>query len=127
MASRRCACCAVAPAAGAKVPVKGSITMVIESEPDTIVPKDATTDNAYFVMGNVYDALTARDWSSGEPKIVGKLAESYTQQVTEQFRQGLRAFFYSCLVAAVGAVEQHSQTTKDGMNFDPAKFLPPES
>jgi len=54
--------------------------MVIESEPDTIVPKDATTDNAYFVMGNVYDGLTARDWSGGEPKIVGKLAESYTQQ-----------------------------------------------
>lgn len=50
-----------------------------------------------------------------------------TQQVTEQFRQGLRAFFYSCLVAAVGAVEQHSQVTRDGLNFDPAKFLPPES
>jgi len=55
--------------------------MVIESEPDTIVPKDATTDNGYFVMGNVYDALTARDWSTpGQPKIVGNLAESYTQQ-----------------------------------------------
>ena len=50
-----------------------------------------------------------------------------TQQVTEQFRQGLRAFFYSCLVAAVGAVEQHSQVTRDGLNFDPARFLPPES
>lgn len=50
-----------------------------------------------------------------------------TQQVTEQFRQGLRAFFYSCLVAAVGAVEQHSQVTRDGLNFDAAKFLPPES
>ena len=50
-----------------------------------------------------------------------------TQQVTEQFRQGLRAFFYSCLVAAVGAVEQHSQVTRDGLNFDPTRFLPPES
>jgi hypothetical protein len=49
-----------------------------------------------------------------------------TQQVTEQFRQGLRAFFYSCLVAAVGAVEQHSQVTRDGLHFDPTKFLPPE-
>ena len=48
-----------------------------------------------------------------------------TQQVTEQFRQGLRAFFYSCLVAAVGAVEQHSQVTKDGMNLDVKNFLPP--
>jgi len=48
-----------------------------------------------------------------------------TEQVTEQFRQGLRAFFYSCLVAAVGAVEQHSQATREGMPFDPKHFLPP--
>jgi hypothetical protein len=48
------------------------------------------------------------------------------EQVTEQFRQGLRAFFYSCLVAAVGAVEQHSIATRDGMRFDPGNFLPPE-
>jgi hypothetical protein len=48
-----------------------------------------------------------------------------TEQVTEQFRQGLRAFFYSCLVAAVGAVEQHSQTTREGFQFDAKNFLPP--
>jgi len=48
-----------------------------------------------------------------------------TEQVTEQFRAGLRAFFYSCLVAAVGAVEQHSQTTREGFHFDPKNFLPP--
>jgi hypothetical protein len=48
-----------------------------------------------------------------------------TEQVTEQFRQGLRAFFYSCLVAAVGAVEQHSQTTRESFQFDPKYFLPP--
>jgi len=48
-----------------------------------------------------------------------------TEQVTEQFRQGLRAFFYSCLVAAVGAVEQHSQSTREGLQFDPKSFLPP--
>jgi len=50
-----------------------------------------------------------------------------TEQVTEQFRQGLRAFFYSCLVAAVGAVEQHSQTTREGFAFDPKNFLPPHT
>src|ERR1700739_226777 len=50
-----------------------------------------------------------------------------TEQVTEQFRQGLRAFFYSCLVAAVGAVEQHSQATREGFSFDPRDFLPPEN
>ena len=50
-----------------------------------------------------------------------------TEQITEQFRQGLRAFFYSCLVAAVGAVEQHSQTTREGFSFDPKLFLPPQT
>jgi hypothetical protein len=48
-----------------------------------------------------------------------------TEQVTEQFRQGLRAFFYSCLVAAVGAVEQHSQSTREGFSLDVKNFLPP--
>ena len=50
-----------------------------------------------------------------------------TEQVTDQFRQGLRAFFYSCLVAAVGAVEQHSQTTREGLSLDPKNFLPPQT
>jgi peptide/nickel transport system substrate-binding protein len=71
---------ATAKPAEAKVQPKGSFTMVIETDPDTIQPKDGTTDNAMFVVGNVYDALTARDWSSGEPKIVGRLAESFSQQ-----------------------------------------------
>lgn len=48
------------------------------------------------------------------------------EHLTEEFRQSLRAFFYSCLVAAVGAVEQHSKTTAEGLSFDPKKFSPPE-
>ena len=68
------------PAAATATQAKGSITMVLETDPDTIQPKDGTTDNAMFVLGNVYDGLTGRDWSSGQPKIVPKLAESYSQQ-----------------------------------------------
>jgi hypothetical protein len=48
------------------------------------------------------------------------------EKITEEFRQSFRAFFYSCLVAAVGAVEQHSKTTKEGMTPDPEQFLPPK-
>ncbi len=48
------------------------------------------------------------------------------EKITEEFRQSFRAFFYSCLVAAVGAVEEHSKATKDGMSPDPEKFLPPK-
>jgi len=53
---------------------------------------------------------------------VGRVGE----KITEEFRQSFRAFFYSCLVAAVGAVEDHSKATKEGMLPDPSKFLPPK-
>ena len=42
-----------------------------------------------------------------------------TEQSTEQFRSGIRAFLYSCLVAAVGAVDEHAKTTLDGLVKDP--------
>jgi len=53
---------------------------------------------------------------------VGRVGE----RITEEFRQSFRAFFYSCLVAAVGAVEDHSKATREGMTPDPNKFLPPK-
>jgi hypothetical protein len=53
---------------------------------------------------------------------VGRVGE----KITEEFRQSFRAFFYSCLVAAVGAVEDHSKATREGMLPDPEKFLPPK-
>jgi hypothetical protein len=53
---------------------------------------------------------------------VGRVGE----KITEEFRQSFRAFFYSCLVAAVGAVEDHSRSTREGMTPDPSKFLPPK-
>jgi len=40
-------------------------------------------------------------------------------KLTAEFRQSFKAFFYSCLVAAVGAVEEHSKTTLEGFSADP--------
>jgi hypothetical protein len=40
-------------------------------------------------------------------------------QSTEQFRSGIKAFLYSCLVAAVGAVDEHAKTTLEGLIKDP--------
>jgi hypothetical protein len=48
------------------------------------------------------------------------------EQITQQFQQSLRAFFYSCLVAAVGAVEQHSKTTLEGFSPEGLKPTIPE-
>jgi hypothetical protein len=44
-----------------------------------------------------------------------------TEQSTEQFRTGMKAFLYSCLVAAVGAVDEHAKTTFDGLVQDQSK------
>ena len=37
-------------------------------------------------------------------------------QSTAEFRSGIKAFLYSCLVAAVSAVDQHAQTTLAGLD-----------
>jgi peptide/nickel transport system substrate-binding protein len=121
---------AVAPAtaAGAVAPIKpkGSMTMVIEAEPDSILLKDAVTDNAYFVMGNVYDQLTTRDWSTGEPKIVGELAESFSQLPTDpktwrfNLRNGLKFINGEPITAdaVVAVVDSVVDPAKPGRGID---------
>ena len=37
------------------------------------------------------------------------------EQSAEQFRTGIKAFLYSCLVAAVSAVDEHSQSTLESL------------
>jgi hypothetical protein len=44
------------------------------------------------------------------------------EQSAMEFRSGIKAFLYSCLVAAVGAVDQHAQTTLAGLSSDPASI-----
>jgi len=44
-----------------------------------------------------------------------------TQQATEQLRSGIKAFLYASLVAAVGAVDEHAQTTLAGLVKDRGK------
>jgi len=45
------------------------------------------------------------------------------ERETEQFRKGMKAFLYSCLVAAVGAVDEYSKATLDGLLKDDRKTL----
>jgi hypothetical protein len=44
------------------------------------------------------------------------------EQSTMEFRSGIKAFLYSCLVAAVGAVDQHAKTTLAGLSTDPGSL-----
>src|SRR5262249_29696537 len=46
------------------------------------------------------------------------------ERSAEEFRTGIKAFLYSCLVAAVSAVDQHSQATLDGLIKNPAPAAP---
>jgi peptide/nickel transport system substrate-binding protein len=79
-----------APAAPPASSASGKITIVFENDPDTIVPRDAYTNNGYFVLDNVYDHLVARDWSSGSAKLVPELAESWSQVDPKTWRFKLR-------------------------------------
>jgi hypothetical protein len=48
------------------------------------------------------------------------------EQSTAEFRSGIKAFLYSCLVAAVSAVDQHAQTTLAGFEQNATAVAPPE-
>ena len=49
-----------------------------------------------------------------------EVAQAADQSLSE-FRSGMKAFLYSCLVAAVSAVDQHAQTTLNGLSSDPSE------
>ena len=95
-----------------------------QSEIHATVTTSETAQRLTSALGAL-DAEHRAACDARRKNIESEVARS-TEQITEQFRQGLRAFFYSCLVAAVGAVEQHSQATREGFSFDPRDFLPPQ-
>ena len=45
------------------------------------------------------------------------------ERSTDQFRKSMKAFLYSCLVAAVSAVDEHSKATLDSLTNDNGKSL----
>jgi len=45
------------------------------------------------------------------------------EQAAEQFRKGMKTFVSSCFVAAVGAVDEHSKATLEGLLKDDGKIL----
>jgi peptide/nickel transport system substrate-binding protein len=75
---------------GAAVQPRGQIVVVDEAEPSTLLPKDGCENIGYMVLDNVYDTLTTRDYSSGQPKLIGKLAESWARQNDTTWRFKLR-------------------------------------
>ncbi len=47
----------------------------------------------------------------------------FAERASEQFHKGIKAFLSTCLVAAVGAMDEHSKSTLDGLLKDDGKSL----
>lgn len=87
------------------------------------VQVDLTVTETMDRVKSALNALDAENRTVCEERrrtLVEEVARA-TEQSTEQFRSGIKAFLYSCLVAAVGAVDEHAKSTLDSMVKDPGK------
>lgn len=101
-----------------------AVEMMAEFKRQMEVQMDLSISDAMQRVMSSLDALDAENRAACVARrrnIENEVAQA-TQQSTEEFRTGMKAFLYSCLVAAVGAVDQHAQTTLSGMK-DPTKAL----
>lgn len=76
-----------------------------------------TTDRVRSML-SALDAENKTICESRRRTLIEDVARA-TEQSTEQFRSGIKAFLYSCLVAAVGAVDEHAKTTLEGLVKEP--------
>ena len=101
-----------------------AVSMIQEFKRQMEVQMDLCISDATQRVMSSLAALDAENRAACEARrrtIETDVAQA-TEQSTEQFRTGIKAFLYSCLVAAVGAVDEHAQTTLDGLK-DPGKAL----
>ena len=76
---------------------------------------DATQRIASTLASLDAEYRAARD--ARHQTLKAEVAQAAEQSMSE-FRSGMKAFLYSCLVAAVSAVDQHAQTTLNGLSND---------
>jgi len=69
------------------------------------------------------DAETRMACESRKRSLETEVARA-AEQATAEFRSGIKAFLYSCLVAAVSAVDQHAQTTLAGLDKNGVPGVP---
>src|SRR6266403_1608591 len=81
--------------------------LIIAEATERVTSKLASLDAEYRIAREIHHQTLKTE--------VARAAE---QSMTE-FRSGMKAFLYSCLVAAVSAVDQHAKTTLGGLSNDP--------
>jgi hypothetical protein len=80
-----------------------------------------TKERAVFALSSL-DADSQSTCDARRQALETEVARS-AERATEEFRKGMKTFLYSCLVAAVGAVDEYSKATLDGLLKDDGKTL----
>jgi len=87
----------------------------IENQADTVLAE--ASERAVSSLASL-DAESRAACQARYRSLEGEVAGA-AEQAASEFRSGIKAFLYSCLVAAVSAVDQHTQTTLKGLASDP--------
>jgi len=80
-----------------------------------------TKDRAASALSSL-DAESRAASAARRQAIEAEVARA-AEHSTDQFRKSMKAFLYSCLVAAVSAVDEHSKATLDSLTKDTGRSL----
>lgn len=90
-----------------------------DSQMDAIL--EETKDRAASALSSL-DAENRAACEARRQTLEGEVTRA-AERSTDQFRKSMKAFLYSCLVAAVSAVDEHSKATLDSLTKDSGKSL----
>jgi hypothetical protein len=116
-----------ARSAEAQALVQGSVNSTLaalerqaESQMDAVLSE--TKERAASALSSL-DAENRAACEARRQALEGEVIRA-AERSTDQFRKSMKAFLYSCLVAAVSAVDEHSKATLDSLTKDNGKSLP---
>lgn len=115
-----------ARSAEAQAQVQGALNSTLanlqqQAESQLSVMLSETKDRAASALSSL-DAENRAACEARRQDLEADVARA-AERSTDQFRKGMKAFLYSCLVAAVSAVDEHSKSTLEGLTKDNGKSL----
>lgn len=115
-----------ARSAEAQAQVQGAVNSTLanlqkQAESQLSVMLSETKDRAASALSSL-DAESRASHEERRQALEADVARA-AERSTDQFRKGMKAFLYSCLVAAVSAVDEHSKSTLDSLTKDNGKSL----
>ena len=115
-----------ARSAEAQALVQGAVNSTLanlqrQAESQLNVVLSETKDRAASALSSL-DAENRAACEARRQTLEAEVARA-AERSTDQFRKGIKAFLYSCLVAAVSAVDEHSKSTLQNLTNDNGKSL----